>query len=470
MDQPAIVLLMMPPVWCSLPPLGPAYLMGQLNRFGYKVIYYDFNLRCYGEMDSGWRKRWTLMTQTEAIEFGEDFRRHYGDDLDRLIRELARQGTGYIGLTVFQQNEALSLYISRRIKAIAPGIRIIWGGPQIQYRLWQWSKSKSHPNIQPGDQKPEADPDPARTEKSGHGRVSGYDPSLAGPIPPEYRVVDDWVVGEGEWALLRILEGEKTGWHRIEVDSLDRMAFPDYSRFELKRYSRQRALPVLFSRGCINRCRFCAESRLYGAYQYHDPDGLVDYLLHLKQVYHLHWITFHDSMINGNLEALERLCRLMIRRKLDLHWDAQLGIRNDMESGMVRLLKQAGCFQVFVGLESGSDRLLRTMGKPYTAEQAAHFLRMLRQTDLYAEISLITDYPGETETDFFDTLQFIQTHRHAIPKIAQINPFIALPGTEYYTSPSPPPRYDPLKISRLTELARSCAIPYTSHYIQNLIR
>lgn len=417
----------MPPIWSNLPPLGLAYLIGQLKRFKMEVSFHDYNSLAYWQMDQRLRSRWTMMDQADHTCFKTEFWKTNHDRMHKLFIDMKNRQIPYAGFSVFQHNEDLSLEAAIRLKEVYPNIQIIWGGPQIQYWLWQ-EKNLSF-----------------------------------GP----YSVIDHWVAGEGEWALLDILAGQASGLHRVEVFSLDEIAFPDFSCFNLKDYTRHRALPVLFSRGCVNRCRFCAECRLYERYNYHEPEACVDFLLRLKKEYDLHWITFHDSMINGDLSAFENLCRLMISSDLQLHWDAQLGIRHDMDISLMKLAKQAGFFQGFIGLESGSDDVLHRMKKPYTTHQATEFLQRLKQAELFGEISLITNYPGETESEFHATLNFIEANSGWIPKIAQINNFVPLPGTVYYHAPSEVSQ-GLNKIRSIIELARKHSIPYTNNYIENL--
>lgn len=110
------------------------------------------------------------------------------------------------------------------------------------------------------------------------------------------------------------------------------------------------------------------------------------------------------------------------------------------------------------------------MNKGFTADDALHFFKSLRQAGLFFGVSIITGYPGETELDSQNSLEFIIQHKDIIPQIAQINPFTYYDGTtadkdaDYKTNP------DALKRMEIfvQEIKRH-GFMYTNAFIGNLM-
>ncbi len=277
------------------------------------------------------------------------------------------------------------------------------------------------------------------------------------------------IIGEGEEALVTLLEG-KTKERYIETrGNAFTKYFPKYESMDLSLYSRKGSLPVLMSRGCIHKCRFCLERLIYPDYHIKKAGLVFEEILYHYKNNGVRWFTFYDSIFNGNLMELDRLLDLILRERLKIMWDAQIAVRKDMGAALLKKMKRAGCINLFIGLESGSDSLLKKMNKHFTSEEAALFFQKLRQAGLQFEVSLIAHYPGETEKQLSETLSFLRDNKKFIPKVAQISLFRNYPGT----SVTVPEGYNEAvgleKINRMLDFLKEQGIPYTKSYVNNLI-
>lgn len=360
-----VLLVLCPPVWHKLPPLGLAYIMEYLKSNGYSVDVVDLNVE-----------------EVDVLDVASNY--------------------DWIGFSVFKSNEPNTLDLVKRIRQRSSHIKIILGGPQ----CFSW-------------------------------QFTGF--------PYEVRYVDSVVIGD-------------------PLPPLDERPFPTFSGFKLPRYERKRALPIIASRGCIGRCRFCSERLLTDGFQVRNPEGIVAEIRYHKKVNNTKWFTFHDSLINGNLRHLEELCDLLIGE--EIYWDAQAIIRQDMPEGLLVKMKKSGCFNLFIGLESGSDKILKLMRKGFTTVDASNFFRKCKSVGLHFEISLIVGYPGETEEDFHETLDFILRNKEYIPKIAQVNPYIKYPGTDLE---QPPLEIGLRRVQEVIRLVEGLGIKYTPEFINNLL-
>jgi len=420
-----ILFILTPPVWEKLPPLGIALLSEHLSSQKIHNTVFDMNIAIFSAIDLSHRKTWTITPDYTTPKFFNDcFHKHQNifDELAKMIRD---KNITHVGFTVLKSNRQFSIGTAGWIKKVCPGIKIIFGGPEV-YAM----------------------------------SIEGF---------PKLDSVDHFVVGDGEKALETIMNGSNNDRiiHFIRPDSID--FFPEYNTINLKKYPRTNALPVITSRGCINHCAFCSERLLHKNFRTRNPENVFEEIRYHYEKNGVRWFTFYDSMFNAHLNNMEILLDMIIASGMAIQWDAQIGIHRGMGQSLMRKMKASGCINLFIGLESGSDPLLRRMNKWFTAGEAADFFRELNDTGLQFEVSLIANYPGETEEEFNETLDFISRNAALIKKIAQVSRFRNYPGT----SVDIPDDYDENKgesrIRRLVEAFKESGIPYTASYIDNLL-
>ena len=157
-----------------------------------------------------------------------------------------------------------------------------------------------------------------------------------------------------------------------------------------------KTLPISTSRGCINKCLFCSEFRLWRKYRYRDAENIFEEIRFQKQrspsISHLF---FNDSLINGNMRNLDKLCQLIIDSHLDISWGGQAAIREEMTSDFIAKMKAAGFSHVSYGLESASPKILKIMGKRFAPEVAERVIRSTKKMGIRTCVNIIVGFPGE---------------------------------------------------------------------------
>jgi hypothetical protein len=104
------------------------------------------------------------------------------------------------------------------------------------------------------------------------------------------------------------------------------------------------------------------------------------------------------------------VCQTMIDLNLGLQWSCYARV-DDLSDELADLMRRAGCFGVFFGIESGSDQILKKMKKGHNVADAHEGVRIAKRNGLLAHASFIVGYPGETEETYRETLEFIETAR-----------------------------------------------------------
>jgi radical SAM superfamily enzyme YgiQ (UPF0313 family) len=123
-------------------------------------------------------------------------------------------------------------------------------------------------------------------------------------------------------------------------------------------------------------------------------------------------IHFADSLINGSVAELEKLCKFIIAAKISISWGGQIFFRKQMTADLLTVMHQAGCVALFWGFEAGSQRVIDLMRKNYSIEIAMRILDDCHRIGILNYLPLIIGFPGETPADLAETAHFIDRYRN----------------------------------------------------------
>ncbi|MDD5130598.1 MAG: radical SAM protein, partial [Candidatus Omnitrophica bacterium] len=126
-------------------------------------------------------------------------------------------------------------------------------------------------------------------------------------------------------------------------------------------------------------------------------------------------IDFHDSLINGNVRMLERLCDLIKSSGMKFRWSGQAAVTEEMTYPLLLKMKLAGCVCLNYGLETGSPSLMQRIGK--LLAKNADLDRIVRDTHnsgIEGIYNFMFGLPGETEEEFQETLDFLARNKDYI--------------------------------------------------------
>jgi hypothetical protein len=207
-------------------------------------------------------------------------------------------------------------------------------------------------------------------------------------------------------------------------------------------------VPFTLKHGCSwGRCRFCSFCAGWNSgYVERSPKIAANELEMLVDRYDPRMLVCRDHSLNGR--NLEEFCgRVEDLRK---PWCGQS--RADLSEKKIRALRKAGCRMIFFGLESGSDRTLRAVGKGITSKQMSDFTRALHANGILPSPSLIVGSPGEERLDFEKTIQFLVDHSPYL-EVVNAYPFLPTPASDFSCREEQPHRDTTV---RLFELISTC--------------
>jgi anaerobic magnesium-protoporphyrin IX monomethyl ester cyclase len=185
---------------------------------------------------------------------------------------------------------------------------------------------------------------------------------------------------------------------------------------------------VVASRGCPYRCNWCAKPISGNKFQIRPAELVAAEIRELKEVYGVQHIWFGDDVFALNQHWMEQFTNEIEMMQCALPFKIQS--RADlMSQTTVAALKRAGCVEVWMGVESGSQKVLNAMDKGLRVDEVAAARANLRNAGIRACYFIQFGYPGEDWTDIQQTIELVRTTR---PDDIGISFSYPLPGTPFY--------------------------------------
>lgn len=217
--------------------------------------------------------------------------------------------------------------------------------------------------------------------------------------------------------------------------NLDDLPFPAWDLVDVERYRRAwRARHTRFSinmvttRGCPYRCNWCAKP-IYGQrYNVRSPASVAEELTWLKATVEPDHVWFADDIFGLKPGWVEAFSEEVESRGCETPYKIQARV-DLIDVGVARALRRSGCESVWVGAESGSQRILDAMDKGTTVEQIFDATRLLKAEGIAVGFFLQFGYPGEGWSDIARTRSLV---RGAAPDEIGISVSYPLPGTPFF--------------------------------------
>jgi anaerobic magnesium-protoporphyrin IX monomethyl ester cyclase len=223
---------------------------------------------------------------------------------------------------------------------------------------------------------------------------------------------------------------------RNVVENLDLLPFPAWDLVEFDRYReiwKKRhgyfSLNMVTTRGCPFHCNWCAKP-IYGqVYHSRSPENVVEEMRWLREIAQPDHIWFADDIFGLKPGWISRFDEVVKEQDVSIPFKCLSRVDLLLKEDNIRHLRSAGCKTVWVGAESGSQKILDAMEKGTTVEQIQAATRLLHTHDINVGFFLQYGYPGETLDDIEKTLEMVRRFR---PDEIGISVSYPLPGTKFY--------------------------------------
>jgi anaerobic magnesium-protoporphyrin IX monomethyl ester cyclase len=374
-----------------------------------------FSSKTAGSQINYWQPLGTLYVAASLLKAGHEVRFLNGAFMGNkeILRELKGYGPEFIGLysTAFGWDKARKA--AQDIKGLMDGVFIAVGGP--------------------------------------------YPIAARGQCLKDEPDIDAVVTGEGEVTVVRMLERLEAGRGlegvegvacRVDgrvvenpprplMSELDSLPFParellgDATRYipPPATYRRRPVAVMITSRGCNRRCLYCFQidkNRETGI-RYRSVENVMAEIQHvLGQGYRE--IKFIDDTLAADYQRAMRIAREIKGRGLDFTWFASACV-NQVDRPLLEAFKEAGCWAILFGAESGVQKNLNAIRKGITLEQTRRAVRAAKDAGLKVFTPFLFGIPGETFEEGLKTIEFAM---ELDPDVANFHAITPFPGTELY--------------------------------------
>lgn len=185
---------------------------------------------------------------------------------------------------------------------------------------------------------------------------------------------------------------------------------------------------LITSRGCPSQCTFCDRAVFGQRYRFRDAANVVDEIEELILTYGAREIRFFDDTFTASERRAAEICQEIKRRGIEIPWSCLTKV-TAVTKELLTSMKEAGCWQVLYGLESGDPRMLALLKKGNTREDNERAIRWAREVGLGVRADFIVGTPGETMESLERTFDFAVAMDL---DYVQFNKFVPLPGTQLY--------------------------------------
>jgi len=261
--------------------------------------------------------------------------------------------------------------------------------------------------------------------------------------------VDYVVAGEGEETIAELVEAVRSETapdnvpgvfsknnpvdacnSRPLIKSLDSIPIPDRAAVTFPdRYNPVAMGSLMHSRGCPWRCGFCSSRRFWHErVRFRSAENVIEEIRKVHQDYGIRIFTFWDDAFTIDRSLTERLCESIIQSNIKIAW--RTATRLDLlDDSMLRLMRRAGCVQMDIGIETGSQRMSEIICKDIDLETAPDTIDKANKHGIACGVFLMAGFPDETRDDLLETYEFMKRIRPAEIVLNILDP---MPGSEQF--------------------------------------
>ncbi|MFH0803750.1 MAG: radical SAM protein [Candidatus Tagabacteria bacterium] len=225
---------------------------------------------------------------------------------------------------------------------------------------------------------------------------------------------------------------------QIFVENLDELGMPSWDLIRPNAYPlaphggffrNYPIAPIIISRGCPFSCTYCAGHLITGKkIRFRSADNVIEEIKILYHQYGIREIHIEDDNFTFSRNLVMEFCRKLKENNLNISWTCPNGVRLDtLDKDLLLAMKDVGLYSISVGIESGSERILKDMKKNLTKETIKEKINLIKECGLDVSGFFIIGYPTETKNDIIETIDFAGSLDLKRAGFSLFKPF---PGTE----------------------------------------
>ncbi len=275
--------------------------------------------------------------------------------------------------------------------------------------------------------------------------------ALGGSLLDRYGDIDYLCIGEGEETLAELAAGmdpktiDGLAWRdggkaitnppRAHIASLDALPFPAYEKLPgfprgynlpLFSYIRTPGATMITSRGCPYQCSYCDRSVFRRGFRYNSAGYIYEHMKYLRSRFGVRHVNIYDDLFTLNRGRIEELCGALVSRPLGIQFNCAVRVGH-ADDELLRLLKEAGCLMVSLGIESADQEILERHKSGVSLDEVRDTVARVRRRGLRAKGLFMMGLPGETEESIRATSDFVISLDLDDMNMAKFTPFPGAP-------------------------------------------
>lgn len=373
-------------------------------------------------------------------------------DKTSLFAQIEKEKPDVLAIYANLMTKVNVLNIAKTCKNISPNTKVVMGGPDVTYNVENYLKNGA----------------------------------------------DYIVIGEGENTMLELVrhlenhaEEEPSGVSglaftghdgrvvktapRTKVRDINELPVPNRAAIPIHKYldawkerHGQNALSVSTQRGCPYTCKWCSTAVYGQSYRRRAPEKVVAELKELQEQYNPDSIWFVDDVFTVSHKWLREFCAELEKEKVSIPFEC-ISRADRMNEEVIGLLKKAGCFRVWIGAESGSQKIIDAMDRRVSVDQVRDMIIATRKQGIEAGTFIMLGYPGETEEDIEETIKHLKISN---PDHFTITVAYPIKGTSLYSEIEAKKTTDPewhLSTDRDIDFERTYNRKYYDYAVSHVI-
>lgn len=300
------------------------------------------------------------------------------------------------------------------------------------------------------------------------------------------------VIGEGEQTMLELCEAiqNNTSFEQIggiaylneskvtqtdareKIKQLAELPFPDRKGLEIenylsvwKKHHGKRTLNISTQRGCPYTCKWCSTAVYGQSYRRNSPQRVVEEILHLKKEFNVEALWFVDDVFTVSHKWIEQLHAEFQKNNLVIPFEC-ITRAERLNEVVLHQLKEMGCFRIWIGAESGSQKIIDKMDRRVELKTVQEMMNNTQELGMEAGTFIMVGYPEENHEDILATYQHI---RACNPDLLTITKAYPIKGTGLYTEIEGTIT-QPANWEKSTDRDIKIKLPYSESYYENAIR
>lgn len=223
---------------------------------------------------------------------------------------------------------------------------------------------------------------------------------------------------------------------RKNIRDINTLPFPARKKVDLQLYfdawkskHGESAVSVSTMRGCPYTCKWCSRAVYGQSYRRRSPQLVAQELKWIETNYDVDTVWFVDDVFTISHKWLEEFRDALISQNVKIKYEC-ITRADRMNEQVLEVLRDSGCYRVWIGAESGSQKIIDAMDRRVDVNQVREMIRKSKDYGIQSGTFIMVGYPGETESDIIETLHHLKT---SDPDLYTITIAYPIKGTPLYT-------------------------------------